>query len=96
MKNFAEEELSPLFGGAKFETDFTTDDGTVWYAVRFQIKSGTFFKLTFPKDEDRKHKDGTFSSQHVALYAFSDGDLTDSEVMAAAQMIVGYFNTARF
>lgn len=78
----------------KFYPEFVTDDGTKWIGVRLRYVTGNKFIFAFPKDEDPKHRDGTVSAQHVALFC-NDDEVSDEELENAAQAAHAIFYTYR-
>lgn len=92
LQYFAE-DLKMIFTDVEFDPDFVTDDGTHWFGVRFRYITGTKYKLAFPKEEDPKHRDGTTSSHHIALYCL-DENIDERQLRNVAQAAYALYQSA--
>jgi len=92
LREFANDLKLLAMGDMKFQPDFITEDGTKWMVVGFRYMTGNKYKLAFPKEEDPKHRDGTVSAQHVALYCLDD-EVSLEELDYVAQATYAIFHT---
>lgn len=89
---FFARELELIFRGVRHNLEFVTDDGLSWRSVSFLHGKDVRFKIAFPRADDRRHQDGTVSSQHVALYYENDQELPEETVGQMAQAICQLFD----
>ena len=92
LHEFANDLRLVAMGDVKFQPEFVTEDGTKWIVIGFRYMTGNKYKLAFPKDEDPKHRDGTVSSHHVALYCLDD-EVSSEELNNVAQATYAIFHT---
>ena len=92
LDEFANDLRIITVGDVKFQPEFVTEDGTKWIAIGFRYLTGNKYYLAFPKDEDPKHRDGTVSAQHVALYC-QDDEVSLEELNYVAQATYAIFHT---